>query len=128
MINPFNPLDHNFILVPKINPQGIEHYELKNHAKADGTHDFLRMNIFLARDGDFVNIWYGSVDSGGANAFFKKHGVEYTPEDEKLFRGYISTNTEADVILSALRLDEGFSPSVYATDSDGKISSSLIDS
>ena len=121
MSKPFDPAEHNFVLVPKINPQGIEHYELNNHSGADGSHDFVRMNIYLARDGDFVNIWYGSVDSIGVDVFFEKHGVKFEHHDETLFRGYISTKQEADVILSALRFDKAYSPSVYVMSSDGKL-------
>ncbi len=99
----------------------MEHYELKNHAGADGTHDFLRMNVYMARDHNFVNIWYGSVDSMGIDIFFEKHGVELEHQDEKLFRGYISTKEEAEVILSALRVDEGYLPSVYTIDAEGKL-------
>ena len=78
------------------------------------------MNIYLARDHDFVNIWYGSVDSMGVEVFFDKHGIDFNHEDEKLFRGYITRKEEADVILPALSLDSMYSPSVYLIDNEGK--------
>ena len=54
----------------------------------------------------FITIWHGAVEPVLMQSFFQKHGVEYESNEEKLFRGYITTRKEADVILSALLLGE----------------------
>ena len=117
---PFQPTDYGFVLLPKINPQGVEHYELNNHSGVDGTHDFARLNTYLARDGDFVNIWHGAVDSLGMQIFLEKHGIDFQQEDEKLFRGYIATKGDADVILAALRYEK-MQPSHYVLNNEDKL-------
>lgn len=122
---PFEPTDYGFVLLPQINPQGVEHYELNNHKGVDGTHDFSRMNVYLARDEDFINIWHGAIESFGMQMFLEKHGVDYAPGEDKLFRGYITTRKEADIILPALRYEKMLA-SAYILNENGKLINELL--
>ncbi len=114
----FCPEACGFVLLPKVNPQGIRHYELNNHAEVNGVHDFARLNVYLTWDDDFVNIWYGPVDCVMMRVLFEKQGMTYQSQDEKLFRGYISSKDQADVILSSLRYDK-MQPCHYILDESG---------
>lgn len=59
----FDPREWNFIKLEDFEiPGGVEVYEYKNHLAVNGKADFLRLNLFLTRDKDFVTIWFGLLE------------------------------------------------------------------
>ncbi len=118
----FDPLDYDFVLLPKLQQQTLDFYELKSHSGAEGMHDFSRVNVYLCKDGNWVHIWYGAVDSIGMDIFFEKNGVDFEHHEERLFRGYIITKDEANVILPALDYRK-LPPVKYYIDDKGKLKS-----
>jgi hypothetical protein len=111
-------------------PGGVAVYEYANHAVVDGTPDFLRINAYLSRDGDFVTIWRGLLEPLFAESSL---GFVDMPEDfdfgesytEELFRGYIDTAEQAPHIMRALRLDS-VPPQVLGTERDGRLRCDVI--
>ena len=72
-------------------PGGVLVYEYDNHPVVDGAPDFLRLNLYLSKDGDYVTIWFGLLDPLFAEL---RLGPVQTPAnfsfeeyDEVLFRG-----------------------------------------
>lgn len=102
VLPPFNPTRHGFVLLPNHQPPGgVRHYEYRNHAFADGIHNYHRLNLYLTQDGDFVTIWFGLLESIFLDELF---GDMPPPEyDEPLFRGHIESEEQARHILKALR-------------------------
>jgi len=43
-------------------PSGVAVYEYANDAIVDGNPDFLRINAYLNKDGDFVTVWRGLLE------------------------------------------------------------------
>lgn len=92
-------------------PSGLPFYEYKNHDLVDGRTDVMRLNIYMSRDGQFTCIWKGLLEPSMTQGMFKlpppadalDFGDIYC---EQLFRGYIETSEEAEVILRALRITE----------------------
>jgi hypothetical protein len=61
--SPFDPTEFNFILLRDCCiPGDVSVYELQNHPIVDGSEDFLRLNINLAKDRNYVTIWKGLLD------------------------------------------------------------------
>ncbi|MEN9561505.1 MAG: hypothetical protein RIQ56_778 [Candidatus Parcubacteria bacterium] len=126
----FDPADWNFIKLKDFEiPGGANVYEYKNHPVVDGIPDFLRLNLYISKDHDFVNIWWGLLEP-----IFTESRLEsvYKPEDfdyrasynENLFRGYIETQEAAGHILKALRVDSTFmykAPQVLSGGTDNKL-------
>jgi hypothetical protein len=91
-------------------PGGVAVYEYANHPLVDGKPEFLRINAYLSKDGDFVTVWRGLVEPLSAEDHL---GFADVPEDfdfrenytEELFRGWIDSAEAARHLLKALRLD-----------------------
>ena len=65
-MEPFDPLRFGFILLRDFQfpgGDGMRVYEFANHPAVDGTSDFLRLNLYLTRDRDYVTIWNGLLRS-----------------------------------------------------------------
>jgi hypothetical protein len=61
--SPFDPTDFNFILLQDFRiPGDVSVYELQNHRIVDGRKDFLRLNVYLTKDHNYVTIWRGLLD------------------------------------------------------------------
>lgn len=111
-IEPFKPEDFGFILrsdyTPPLAPPAHYERDSQDH-KIGPDKDWVRINVFLSKDGDFFCIWYGVLDPVFAKDLCLK---QYIPEcaesiyDMELFRGNITSNVEAEIILNALRLDQ----------------------
>ena len=106
----FDPERHGFVSLCDFRiAGGVSVFEYRSHTAVDGSHDFLRINSYLSRDGDFVCIWNGLLDVAIAESLldealppeFDLNGT-YTVD---LFRGYIDTDETAAVILKSLRVD-----------------------
>ena len=114
----FDPLSLGFVRLRDFQiPGGVDVYEIRNHQFVDGNSDFLRINIYLSKDGDFVTIWNGLVEPFLAEAQFELPDSmkDFSFEDayrEPLFRGYIEKNDTAEIILNALRLKNCSLPQV----------------
>ncbi len=124
----FDPSLWNFVKLRDFEyPGGPLVYEYNNHPIVDGAPDFLRLNVYLSKDGDFITIWFGPIDPTFAEA--RLEGVEKPADfsfhdqyDEPLFRGYIDSHEAAGYILKALRLDGRYAvPQVLSGGEDNKL-------
>ncbi len=108
-IAPFRPEAFGFFLRRDWNINDIQFFE-KEHSSIDKSvqGDWLRINLFLSRSGDFICIWYGVIDPAMADfAYEERHGFTWSEGnmDESLFRGYIKNKEEAEIILRAIRIE-----------------------
>ena len=108
----FAPEDFGFFPRLDYKLPDVVFYE-KEHASIDKTHekDWRRLNLYLSQSGKYVWIWYGAIDPAVADiAYEEKHGFTWsdTNADETLFRGYIDSRFEAEIILKAIRGDSYF--------------------
>jgi hypothetical protein len=122
----FDPTASGFVSLRGFEfPGGVAVYEYANNQVVDGNPDFLRINAYLSKDGDFITIWRGLLEPLVAES---RLGFVDLPDDldlhesftEELFRGYIETQEAARHIIKALRLDTG-PAQVLSTGSDGKL-------
>ena len=59
----FDPTKFNFILLGDFRiPGDVAVYEFKNHPTVNGKADFLRLNLYLALDNNYVTIWFGLLE------------------------------------------------------------------
>jgi hypothetical protein len=113
-LSPYDPTDFNFILLRDFRiPGDVSVYELQSHRIVDGTKDFLRLNIYLTKDHDYVTIWNGLLDLLGTEAEFESGRMasaklpddfDFRSYNEDLFRGYIDSGEAARHIFKALRI------------------------
>jgi len=64
-MEPFNPIRFGFVLLRDFEfpgGAGMQVYEFVNHPAVDGRPDFLRLNLYLTRDGNYVTIWFGLLE------------------------------------------------------------------
>lgn len=60
---PFDPAAVGFTRLADFKIAGtLDTFEFANHGTIDGKADLLRLNIYFARDGDFVTIWCGLLE------------------------------------------------------------------
>jgi hypothetical protein len=114
----FDATDFGFALLRTFQfPGGIHVYEYNGHPVVDGKPDFLRLNLYLSRDGNYVTIWNGLLDDVFTEAEFDHgrmasvklpEGFDFATYDESLFRGYIDSREAAEHIFRALRIGEEF--------------------
>jgi len=108
-------------------PGEIAVYEFGNHAAVDGKEDFLRLNVYLSLDHDFVTIWSGLLEpifTEAALALAEADDFDFTTYNEGLFRGYFDSNEAAATILKALRVGESSRyarPQVLSRGEDNKL-------
>lgn len=56
----FDPTQFGFVQLRDFQTGGtVPTFEYQNHPAVDGTADFLRLNLYLTKDGDYVTIWHG---------------------------------------------------------------------
>jgi hypothetical protein len=118
----FDPIQFGFVELRDFRiANTVPVYEYKNHPTVDGTKNFLRLNLYLTRDGTYVTIWHGLLEPLFAEAEFADGRLASvaTPADmdfmhsytETLFRGYIDSAETAEHIFKALRVDkDGYYP------------------
>ena len=115
-MEPFNPIRFGFVLLRDFEfpgGAGMQVYEFVNHPAVDGRPDFLRLNLYLTRDGNYVTIWFGLLEPIFTEAKLRDDlKVEFPVDfdfhgsyDETLFRGYIDTAETATHIFKALRVE-----------------------
>jgi hypothetical protein len=139
-MEPFDPVRFGFILLPDFQiPGGVLVYERANHPAVNGRPDFLRLNIFLSKDANYVTIWNGLLEPIITEAKLRDDlEVELPPDfdfhdsyDETLFRGYIETAETAAHILKALRVEPlgaRFAlPQVLSGGTDNKLCCDMIE-
>jgi hypothetical protein len=137
--SPFDPTEFNFILLRDCRiPGGVSVYELQNHPIVDGSEDFLRLNIYLAKDRNYVTIWKGLLDpllteaefeSGRLTSVKLPDDFDFRRYNEDLFRGYIDSAEIAKHILKALRIGGGHTrspPQALTTGPDRKLRCDLM--
>ena len=131
----FDPSCWNFLKLKDFEyPGGVLVYEYNNHPIVDGAPDFLRLNLYLSKDGDYVTIWFGLLDPLFAES--RLESVEMPANfslqvyDEVLFRGYLTSPAEARCVLSALRLgasSQYAAPQVLSGGADNKLRCDLVE-
>jgi len=131
-MTPFDPTASGFVRLRSFEfPGGVAVYEYANDAVVDGNPDFLRINAYLSKDGDFVTVWRGLLEPLFAES---RLGFVDLPDDfefhrnysEELFRGYIESQEAARHVIEALRLDS-VAPHVLSTGTDGKLRCDLLE-
>jgi hypothetical protein len=111
----FDPTQFNFVLLRNFElPGRVAVYEYRNHEVVDGSRDFLRLNLYLSKDGDYVTIWHGLLEPIATEAEFRTGRLARLerPADfdflaaynQDLFRGYIDSADAALWIFKALRV------------------------
>lgn len=106
----FKPERFGFVRID-YSPSAVAFYEYRCHDAVNGRADYMRLNIYLSRDGDFTCISNGLIEPKMTELMFElpaaKQALNFNEcYCEQLFRGYIETDGEAEVILRALRLDK----------------------
>jgi hypothetical protein len=131
----FDPIAFDFIELRNFRLGGaVPVYEYRNHPAVDGDKNFLRLNVYLSKDGEFVTIWHGLLDFVFAEAQMAEDQLAFAerPDDfesllssynEHLFRGYIDSDVTAQYVFKALRIDgvRYASPSELSVGSDNKL-------
>jgi len=110
----FDPTQFGFVRLRDFQLVGeVATYEYCNHPTVDGSHDFLRFNVYLTKDHNYVTIWHGLLEPLAIEAEFETgrlKGIDpslkevLTSGDEQLFRGYIDSAEAAKHIFNALRV------------------------
>ena len=129
---PFDPSTFDFVRLQDFQfPGGVTVYEYANHPLIDGRPDFLRINTYLSRDGDFVTIWRGLLEP-----LFVESGLGFVEVPacfdfresytEELFKGWIDSSEAVAHILKTLRLD-CVPPQVLSIGANGKLQCDPID-
>jgi hypothetical protein len=112
----FDPIAAGFVLLPDFTmAETLEFFEYRNHVAVDGKANLLRLNVYLTRDGDFVTIWFGLIEPFMAEGQFEPPITDldfHSMYNQPLFRGYITSQSEASVILNSLRLNGYGTPQV----------------
>jgi hypothetical protein len=137
MQDAFDPLRHGFVLLREFQfPGRVSVYEHANHPAVDGAPDFLRLNLYLSKDGTYVTIWHGLLEPIAAEA--KLPALANMPADfdlfssycETLFRGHIDSAEAAAHIFRALRIEQSREhyalPQVLAVGADNKLRCDLM--
>jgi len=112
---PFDPAQFQFIELRDFKLGGkVAVFEHQCHPSVDGIPNFLRINHFLTKDGDYVTIWQGLLESVFVEAVLNRGAampIEMPSDfdfsgsyDEQLFRGYIESQEAARHIFKALRI------------------------
>jgi hypothetical protein len=109
----FDPTQFGFVLLKGFQfPGGVYVYEYGNHPTVDGVPDFLRLNLFLSKDGSYVTIWNGllepiATEAKLANVRTPKEGFDlHSLYDELLFKGNVDSAETATHVLNALRIGQ----------------------
>lgn len=111
-------------------------FEYRNHPTVDGGKNFLRLNVYLSRDGEYVTVWRGLLEPMFTEAELTEGQLALVdkPDDlsaflrsynETLFRGYIDSDDTAEHILQALRIQSSSQyplPQELRRGSDNKLS------
>lgn len=127
----FDPIAFTFTKLDGFKfPGGVAVYELACHPAIDGNPDFLRLNAYLSKDGDFVTVWWGLLEPlfaepALANVILPEGFDVAGSYREELFRGYIETMEAARHIVPALRL-ASLKPQRLRAGPDGKLSCDLL--
>jgi hypothetical protein len=103
----FDPEQHGFVRLTDFKLGGtIDAFEYQDHADVDGRVDVLRLNIYMSRDGAFVNIWNGLIEPHFVEGLFTlKVKINFdSVYNETLFQGYLDRDEDAVVVLRALRI------------------------
>jgi hypothetical protein len=107
----FDPTRFNFVLLEDFRiPGDVPVYEFKNHSTVNGKKDFLRLNLYLSVDREYVTIWFGLLEPMFAEielASAAKHeDFDFSSYNEDLFKGYVDSDEAAGYIFKALRVAE----------------------
>lgn len=121
MTQAFNPLDFAFCMLDAQHGS-LRFYEYRAGPFCDGRIDRHRITLYLTQDGEFVTLWYGLFDPLLVDQTLRD-AVAVLDDDfdfadaynTSLFRGCITSEDEARIILNVLRLEK-FAPSILRLD------------
>lgn len=125
MTSKFDPLAFGFVKLP-LEHGSLRFYEHHAGPFCDGTIDRHRITLYLTQDGDFVTVWHGLFDPFVVDQALQDAVASVCDFDfgdaynTPLFRGYIETEEQAQVILKALRFEQ-FGPNVLRLDEDKRL-------
>jgi hypothetical protein len=115
-VTAFDPTRFNFVQLNDFRfPGDVPVYEYKNHPAVDGRKDFLRLNLYMTMDKNYVTVWDGLLEPIAAEAecengrlasVAKPADFDFSTYTEDLFRGYIDSDEAARYIFKALRVGE----------------------
>ena len=135
----FDPSQFGFVPLRNFQlPGGVRVFEYANHPSVDGAHDFLRLNLYLSKDGNYVTIWNGLLDPIATEVKLQAAHIETPPEfdlhsshDEALFKGHIESTETATHIFKALRIEKTRGryalPQVLSAGTDKKLRCDLME-
>lgn len=130
----FDPTRFGFILLRTYQPAGthgfpVELYEYGGHPCVDGAYSWLRRGCYLSLAlPSWVFVWEGHLDPIGVAVMFKANGETMASgyaDEERLFRGHITSDEQAGHIFKALGLRGPFG--VLKPGSDGNLEDMDID-
>ena len=81
---PFEPERFGFLRIDYA-PSGVAFYEYRCHDAVDGRTDFLRLNIYMSRDGDFTCISSGLIEPLMSELMFELPPPAETPNFGDLY-------------------------------------------
>jgi hypothetical protein len=137
-LSPFDPTDFNFILRQDFYiPGDVSVYEFQNHRIVDGRKDFLRLNVYLTKDHNYVTleglldllVTEAEFESGRTGSVKLPDHFDFRSSNEDLFRGHIDSAETAKHIFKALRIGGDHTcplPQALGTGSDRKLRCDLI--
>lgn len=108
----FDPTQFGFVRLKGFQfPGGVRVYEYGNHRAVDGVPDFLRLNVYLSKDGSYVAIWHGLLEPVAAEARLASVRMPqdfdlHSQYDEVLFKGDIDSAKTASHVLKAIRVGQ----------------------
>ena len=130
----FEPEHFNFTLLHDFRfPGPVAAYELANHPAVTGSKDFLRLNLYLTKDGNYVTIWFGLLEPIGTEMELTTGilasvirpadlGFVHEAYNQELFKGYIDSDDAASHVFRALRVGDRFRcPQVLHAGADNEL-------
>jgi hypothetical protein len=122
----FDPTRFNFVQLEDFRfPGDVSVYEYKNHPAVNGKEDFLRLNLYLTMDNNYVTIWHGLLEPIFTEAECENGRLASVAKPEDFdFRGYVDSDEAAGYIFKALRVGEAqryLLPQVLSRGTDDKL-------
>ena len=132
----FDPVEWNFIELKGLkHPSQPTWYEYKNNPVVDGTHDFLRINLYLSKDGQYVTVFCGLLEPWVVSSLLTEKGIEIPDIKEfsfgdtynqDLFKGYIDSKETAECIFKAIRLTSYVRAQFLDRDANNRLACKIV--
>ena len=115
----FDPTNFGFKLIDGSWWGSLELFEFDHGQKTKSSPDHLRLNVYLSKDDDYVNIWTGLIDTQFIESklefYSETMNINFDEQYNQLkFDGYIQNNDEGEIILNAIRVKE-YTPQILTS-------------